>query len=195
MIAKLYEHNPILTPNKKQSWEAEAVFNGCPIQKGNKVFLLYRAMSLPYYHAIVKKRLAISDIGIAESEDGLNFCNRKRLIKPEFEWETFGCEDPRVTKLNNKYFIFYTGLANWPPGAEDIKIGLAISEDLEHITEKHLVTPFNAKAMALFPDKINGKMWAVLTINTDKPPAKICLISFDTEGFKKMTNTITCNKE
>ena len=181
MIIERFEKNPILKPNKNQSWEAEAVCNGCPITKGNKVFLLYRAISLPHYHTIVRKRLTVSDIGIAESEDGLNFYNRKRFIKPECEWEKFGCEDPRITKLNNKYYIFYTALSGWPPKKEDIKVGLAISGDLEKIDEKHLVTPFNAKAMALFPEKINDKMWAVLTVNTDKLPAKICLASFDEE--------------
>lgn len=181
MIIERFEKNPILKPDKSQSWEAEAVFNGCPIKKGEKVFLLYRAISLPHYHMIAKKRLEISNVGIAESEDGLNFYNRKRLIKPELEWEKFGCEDPRVTKLNDKYYIFYTALSNWPPKTEDIRVGLAISSDLEKIDEKHLVTPFNAKAMALFPEKIKGKMWAILTVNTDKPPAKICLVSFDTE--------------
>jgi len=47
------------------------------------------------------------------------------------------------------------------------------------ITEKHLVTPFNAKAMALFPEKINGKMAALLTINTDIKPSDICYVEFD----------------
>lgn len=181
MIIKRFEKNPILKPNKNQSWEAEAVFNGCPIQKGNKIFLLYRAVSLPHYHATAKTKLMVSDIGIAESKDGVNFYNRKRFIAPEYEWEKIGCEDPRVTKLNNKYYIFYTALSSWPPRAENIKVGMAISKDLEKIEEKHLVTPFNAKAMALFPEKINGKMWAVLTVNTDRPPAKICLASFDKE--------------
>ena len=60
-------------------------------------------------------------------------------------------------------------------------MGLAISRDLEKIEEKHLITPFNAKAMTLFPEKINGKMWAVLTVNTDKPPSRMCLASFEKE--------------
>lgn len=181
MIIRRSEKNPILTPNRDQSWEAEAVFNGCPVQKGDKIFLLYRAVSLPHYHTTAKARLAVSDIGIAESKDGLNFNNRKRFIVPEYEWEKFGCEDPRVTKLGNKYYIFYTALSGWPPRAENIKVGVAISKDLEKIEEKHLVTPFNAKAMALFSEKINEKMWAILTVNTDKPPAKICLASFAKE--------------
>ncbi len=181
MIVERFEKNPILTPNKDQSWEAEAVFNGCPVKKGSKTFLLYRAVSLPHYHSVAKTKLTVSDIGIAESRDGANFSNRRRFIVPEYEWERFGCEDPRITKLNGKYFIFYTALGSWPPQAETIRVGLALSKDLDKIEEKHLVTPFNAKAMALFPGKIGKKIWAVLTVHTDQPPAKICLASFDKE--------------
>lgn len=181
MFIERFDKNPILRPNKKQSWEAEAVFNGCPVKKGNKIFLLYRAISMPHYHTAAKTNLMVSDIGIAESKNGLDFHNRKRFIVSEHEWEKFGCEDPRVTKLNNTYYIFYTALSDWPPKAESIKIGVAISKDLKTVQEKHLVTPFNAKAMALFPEKINGKMWAILTVHTDKPPAKVCVASFDKE--------------
>ena len=182
MIIERFEKNPILVPDKNHSWEAEAVFNGCPVQKGKDIFLLYRAMSRPHYHTTAKTRLTVADIGIAESKDGMNFHNRKRFIIPEYEWERFGVEDPRITKLGDTYYIFYTALSAYPPNAGGIKIGLAISKDLKTIQEKHLVTPFNAKAMALFPEKINGKTWAILTVNTDKPPAKICLASFDEES-------------
>ncbi len=181
MLVERFKKNPILAPNGNQSWEAEAVFNGCPAILGDKTFLLYRAVSLPHYHMAAEATLMVSDIGIAESKDGINFSKRKRFIIPEREWEKFGCEDPRVTKLGNKYYIFYTALSGWPPNAENIKVGLAISRNLKTIEEKHLVTPFNAKAMALFPEKINGKIWAILTANTDKPPAKICTASFNKE--------------
>lgn len=181
MLIKRSDKNPILRPNSNQAWEAEAVFNGCPIEKGNKTFLLYRALSSQHYHTTAKTSLTLSDIGIAESVNGTNFHNRKRFIVPECEWEKSGCEDPRVTKLNNKYYIFYTALSNWPPSADNIKVGVAISKDLKTIAEKHLITPFNAKAMAIFPEKINGKIWAILTVNTDRMPAKICLASFDKE--------------
>ncbi len=182
MFIERSDKNPILKPNKDQSWEAEAVFNGCPIKKGKETYLFYRALSLPHYHALAQTKLMVSNIGIAQSKDGVNFSNRRHFIIPEESWEKFGCEDPRVTKLNNKYYIFYTALSAWPPKTEGIKIGLAISRDLKTIKEKHLVTPFNAKAMALFPEKINGKMWAVLTVHTDKPPAQICLASFEKES-------------
>ncbi|PIU03677.1 hypothetical protein COT44_01980 [Candidatus Shapirobacteria bacterium CG08_land_8_20_14_0_20_39_18] len=171
MIVNRYNKNPILTPNKNHPWEAEAVFNGCPIKKGKEVFLLYRAMS----------PLSVSSIGVAKSKDGVIFYNRQQLIISKYPWERFGCEDPRVTKLNKQYYIFYTGLSTYPPTAEGVKVALAISKDLKTVQEKHLITFFNAKAMSLFPEKINKKMWAVLTVHTDQPPAKICLASFNNE--------------
>ena len=182
MIIKRSNENPILKPLSEHSWEAEAVFNGCPVKKGNEIYLLYRALSLPHYHTSARATMMISDIGIAQSKDGIRFENRRRFIIPEHSWERFGCEDPRITKLGNKYYIFYTALSEYPFKAEGIKVGLAISKDLKTVQEKHLVTPFNAKGMALFPEKIGGKMWAVLTLHTDKPPAKICLASFEKES-------------
>ncbi len=182
MLIKRFEKNPILVPDKSHSWESEAVFNCSPVQKGEDIFLLYRATSLHHYHSIAKTRLMVSDIGITESKDGVNFNNRRRFIVPKYEWERFGCEDPRVSKLGETYYIFYTALSTYPPNAQGVKVGLAISDDLETIREKHLITSFNAKAMTLFPEKIKGKMWAILTVNTDMPPAKICLASFDNES-------------
>lgn len=182
MIIERFKKNPILVPNKNQSWEAEAVFNGCPIQGGNKTYLLYRALSLPHYHTLAQVRMRISDVGVAESKDGINFKNRRRFIFPEYSWEQFGCEDPRVTKLNGKFYIFYTAISHYPFNADGIKVGVAVSKNLETVQEKHLVTPFNAKAMALFPQKIGGKIYAVLTVHTDRPPAKICVAPFDKEA-------------
>ena len=97
------------------------------------------------------------------------------MIAPEEDWERFGCEDPRVTKIDDKYYIFYTALSVYPFAAEGIKVAVAVTKDFKKIEERHLVTPFNAKAMVLFPEKINGKYVALLTAHTDTPPVKICL--------------------
>jgi len=179
MIVKRYEHNPILEPDSSQAWEAHAVFNGCPIIKDGKTYLFYRAVSLPHYHTNTRSNFMVSDIGIAESENGYDYTNRRKYISPEQEWEKYGCEDPRVTKLDDKYYITYTALGSWPPNANTIKVGVAVSNDLAHIESKHLVTPFNAKAMSLFPEKINGKVWAILSVDTDNPPSHISLAELD----------------
>lgn len=179
MLVERFKQNPILKPNKNQSWEAYAVFNGCPLEEKGYVHLVYRALSLPHFHSLTNTILNVSNIGIAQSRDGINFFNRRRFIIPDQNWDRFGCEDPRITKLDNEYYIFYTALSEYPFKAEGIKVGLAISKDLKTVYRKYLITPFNAKAMTLFPEKINRKIFGLLTVHSDKPPAKICLVNFD----------------
>lgn len=179
VILKRSYKNPILSPNKDVEWEAEATFNGCSEYTKKKVHLLYRAMSKPKLHEGVN--MSVSTIGLAISDNIINFKERKQFIKPEYDWEKYGCEDPRVTKINGKFYIFYTALSAYPFGPDGIKVGLAITKDFDKITSKHLVTPFNAKAMSLFPTTVNGKMTAILAANTDKPPVKIAIARFKSE--------------
>ncbi len=174
---KKSSHNPLLSPNTNDTWEANAVFNWCPIKDGSTTHYLYRAMSST--ESYFGSNMSISTIGYTKSKKGINFLERKQFIAPEHEWEKYGCEDPRVTKIGNKFYIFYTALSNYPFNAENIKIAVAITRDFKKIEEKHLVTPFNAKAMALFPEKIKGKYVAVLSVNTDLPPARMCFAEFD----------------
>lgn len=121
----------------------------------------------------------LSTIGVTESTDGYHYGKRRQLIMPEEEWERFGCEDPRVTKIGDKYYIFYTALGGYPFSADNIKVAVAITKDFKKIISKHLVTPFNAKAFTLFPDKVNGKYAALLSFHTDLPPSKMTIAYFD----------------
>lgn len=168
--------NPILKPDPKNSWEHQAAFNPS-IVKDKMYHMVYRALSDSQNWQ--GRELQLSTIGHAESVDAVTFTKRKQLIKPEMDWEKFGCEDPRITKLDGEYFLFYTALSDYPFYPAGIKIGLARFSDFTKPIEKHLVTPFNSKAMTLFPEKINGKYAALLTVHTDLPPARICLALFD----------------
>ncbi len=171
-------HNPILSPAKERSWEAAAAFNGCPVMQGRKTTLLYRAMSEP--ELLKEPHIRTSVIARTSSVDGIHYHgDRSVLISPDQDYDKFGCEDPRVTKLDKTFYIFYTALGGYPFSAENIKVAVAISDDLKTIKEKHLVTPFNAKAMALFPEKINGKMGALVTVNSDRKPSDICYAEFE----------------
>lgn len=165
-----YLFNPILSPDVKHSWEKTAVFNGSVVQDNNKFLMVYRCVGDN-----------LSTIGLATSHDGYNFSHRKQILKPEYPWEQYGLEDPRITQIDGKFYIFYTAISEASPGPNSIKIAVAITTDF--ITfEKHLVTPFNAKAMALFPKKINGQFVAILSANTDLPPSKTALAFFDKES-------------
>jgi predicted GH43/DUF377 family glycosyl hydrolase len=176
---KRSDENPVLIPDPDNNWEGEATFNGCPVKHKGKIYLLYRAESSALSNGGPHRN--VSSIGCASSSDGIHFKDRYQLIRPEEEWEQFGCEDPRVTGLDGKYYIFYTALSKYPFTADGIRVGVAITSDFKQIEAKHPVTTFNAKAMALFPERINGKIAAVLTANTDNPPAKIAVAYFDDE--------------
>lgn len=177
LTVKRFVGNPILTPNKKNPWEGYAVLNGSVVKKDKSYHMLYRAISTPQHWQ--DAYMHVSSIGHATSEDGFAFLNRTQFLTPQYDWERFGCEDPRVTYIDDKFVIFYTAIATNPPSPEGIRVGVAITRDFVTFEEKHLVTPFNAKAMALFPKKINGKYTAILTVDTDNPPAKIAIAQFD----------------
>lgn len=175
-VVKKSEHNPILVPNKDHYWEEFATFNMCPIQKGRTIYGLYRAIS-----AVDKINIQqqTSVIGIGKSKDGIHFEERSPFIVPEEPWDVHGCEDPRVTFFEGKYYIFYTALSGYPFNKDNIKVAVAVSKDLKKIDERHLVTPFNAKAMTLFPKRINGKITVIFSAHTDMPPAKMAIAKFD----------------
>jgi predicted GH43/DUF377 family glycosyl hydrolase len=177
-LVKRSKNNPIVWPNRENRWEAEAAFNGCAIRGASHVDLFYRAESAPERVNDVEMR--ISTIGHAVSTDGARFTGREQLIVPQHDWERFGCEDPRATLFEGRYYIFYTALSRYPFVPEGIKVGLAVGKDLNCL-EKYEVTTFNAKAMALFPGRVKGKMAALLTANTDRPPSRISLALFDNE--------------
>lgn len=169
--------NPIITPSAMNIWEKKAAFNGSVAFENEMFNMVYRAQSETTYYQ--GHNLSLATIGLASSRDGVQFTNHKQFITPEYVWELFGCEDPRITYFENKYYIFYTALSNYPFNASGIKVGLAISPDMKTIESKRLITPFNAKAMALFPERVNGKIVTILSANTDLPPSKISLAYFD----------------
>ncbi len=170
------EQNPILKPEPQNSWEAAGSFNGSVAFDGKTYHMVYRALS--HEQDCLGVRMQVSSVGYAESSDGINFINHRQLFAPTEDWEKYGCEDPRITLLDNTYFIFYTALSEYPFNQNGIKVAVAITQDLKNIQKKHQVTPFNAKAMAMFPEKINGQYAALLTVHTDNPPARICLALF-----------------
>ena len=177
-IVRRSKHNPIVAPDSAHPWEASGTFNCSAIKDGKKTLAVYRALSANHQIPNFPEKLSV--IGMAESADGFHFENRRPLITPEAPWERFGCEDPRLTKFGNTYYIFYTALSEFPFRSESIKSAVVKTKDFKTL-ERHLVTPFNAKGMALFPEKINGKFAVVFSINTDRPPAKIAFAFFDKE--------------
>ncbi len=175
-VVKRSHHNPILVPDKNHNWESYATFNMSVVKKGKTYYGVYRAISAV---DTVYKPEQVSTIGIGTSKDGTHFEDRVPFITPVEEWEKYGCEDPRVTFFEGNYYTFYTALSNYPFNAEGIKVAVAISKDLKKVKERHLVTPFNAKAMTLFPERVGGKVTAILSVHTDLPPSKVAIVQAD----------------
>lgn len=165
-----YSKNPVLLCTSS-TWEHQGSFNGCPIRSFDGYHMLYRAQSESI--TVQKKDLEISSIGHAISFDRVSFINRRQLITPTESWERFGCEDPRVTQIDDTFYICYTGLATWPPTPGGISAGIATTKDFFTIDHKYHATPFNSKALTLFPETINGSYAALITANSDLPPSTI----------------------
>jgi len=71
----------------------------------------------------------ISRIGLALSKDGFNFkrTSETPLIKPEENYDKWACEDPRITKIGNTFYITYVALSRrvknqGKPSYEDIHL-------------------------------------------------------------------------
>lgn len=169
------EHNPLIAPRRDHAWEYVAAFNPSPVQKDNEIHIFYRALSRP--DVLASPYAGLSSIGKTVSFDGNHFQDRKQVVVPEEPWEELGCEDPRITFFEGRYYLFYTAVERFD--ASGIKVAVAISDDCETFTEKHLVTPFNAKAFCLFPERVNGKVTAVFSAHTDSPPARIAIAQAD----------------
>ncbi len=171
-------NDPFISPDIDLPWQSLAAFNPSPVLGKDSTTVLYRAAGIASLHEGIEN-FELSSIGAATSTDGEHFGDHRQLITPDEEWERYGVEDPRVTLIDGVHYIFYTALSAYPFGAEGIKVAVATSKDLKTIDAKHQVTPFNAKAMTLFPERVNGKLCAILTVNSDLPPARTAIALFD----------------
>lgn len=139
-----YEDNPIMGP-QGDGFEAMAVFNPTVIVEDGIFYMLYRA----------EDRKGVSRIGLAESEDGINFVRRSEpVLSPTEKYEFWGgCEDPRVVKIEDTYYLTYTAYNGWRA-----KLALATSTDLIHWEKHGVIIPWPwSKAGAIVPQRINGR--------------------------------------
>src|SRR3989344_3243145 len=158
-------HNPILAPQKERPWEARATYNPSVVRTDEGMRLYYRALGNP--DVLQTPHPGLSSIGTAFAEDGVHFRMRQQVIAPKEPWDVFGCEDPRVTLFEGRWYCFYTALGGYPFGPDNIKVAVAIGDAPDNFTERHLITPFNAKAATLFPERVGGDIILLLTAHTD----------------------------
>lgn len=164
-VIRREESNPILAPQRERPWEAIATYNPSAVKVKNGVRIFYRALGSP--DALQTPTAGLSSIGTAFSDGGINFHSRQQIVVPQESWDAFGCEDPRVTFFEGRWYCFYTALGGYPFGPDNIKVALAIGNEPDNFVERHLITPFNAKAATIFPERVGGDIVMLLTAHTD----------------------------
>lgn len=138
LILEKFRQNPILKPIVDHFWESRAVLNPAVVSSSGKVHIVYRAVG----------DTATSVLGYASSSDGVNIDERLdqpiytpsepfegvSKIPPKFCSLAFlsggggcgGCEDPRITKIGDKFYMIYVAY----DGVSSPRLALTwISED------------------------------------------------------------------
>jgi len=129
------------------------VFNCAAVFHKKKYHLIYRATDI---NASGKDGPFISTLGHAVSSDGLNFERlRTPLLRPEGEQELRGMEDPRIVKIDDTFYMMYTGYRGHTH--TDYRICLASSTNLTTWKRHGIMLDEPNKDATLFPEKINGR--------------------------------------
>jgi len=152
---KRFKGNPILEPKVENTWESRLVFNAASLYLKSKIHILYRAMGND----------GISRIGYATTSDGYTIDSRlsNPIFEPAERAEHSGCEDPRLTFLDDKILMAYTALSELDHGQlYQISLTSIAVEDFLNQTWKwnSRLLPFRGirnKDAVLFPRKINGE--------------------------------------
>ena len=100
---------------------------------------------------------SISYLRIATSENGRDFkIQNTPAIWPGNKYETFGLEDPRITKIDKEYYITYKSVSEL-----GICTSLIKTNDFENFHRMGIIFCPENLDVAIFPEKINGKFYAL----------------------------------
>jgi len=118
----------ILLEKTTRDFENEGVLNPAVIRVGDNVHIFYRAVSRGNY----------SSIGYCMLEGPTKVVKRLEipLISIQFDYESHGIEDPRITQIDGLYYMTYTAF----DGVNALG-ALATSNDLVHWEKKGIIVP------------------------------------------------------
>ena len=126
-MIKVTKGEIILESRPDKEFENEGVLNPGCVDKDGITHMFYRAV----------KKDNFSTIGYCQIKDGeIIFRNDKPLMSPEYRYESQGLEDPRVTFLEGRYYMFYTAF-----DGQSAVVAYAVSNDLKTWVKKGLISP------------------------------------------------------
>ncbi|HEX8386143.1 MAG TPA: glycosidase, partial [Rubricoccaceae bacterium] len=182
---------PVLQPTPDVPWASGALFNpGAAL--GDDGVLRLLARGVPAGHRRVEVQHAdeheprfgfetyVSALGLAtRGPDGRFALDAEPLLAPSGEVDRFGCEDARVTRLNGRWWITYTALAEPAATATwGVGIALASTDDWKTVERHGRIGPaVRDKDAALFPRPIGGRIAMFHRIAPD-----VQLVWFEDEG-------------
>lgn len=95
---------------------------------------------------------SLSHLRIARSRDGVHFTvDTEPAIRPTAEEESWGMEDPRITKIEDIYYINYTSVTKNGPATS-----LISTRDFQHFERHGVIFAPENKDVTIFPEKIGG---------------------------------------
>jgi predicted GH43/DUF377 family glycosyl hydrolase len=105
-----------------------------------------------YYHKGKMLLTSLSHLRIARSTDGRNFTfDPEPAIFPSTPFEAYGCEDPRITLIDDTYWITYTAVSD-----RGVAVGMASTKDFRSFEKHGVIFPPYQKDVAIFPEKVRG---------------------------------------
>lgn len=100
---------------------------------------------------------SLSYLRIARSKDGHQFSiDDQPFVYPSNELEVFGIEDPRITKIDDTYYIYFSAVS--PVGVGE---SLVSTKDFIAVEHHGMIFAPENKDVLIFPEKINGKYYAL----------------------------------
>lgn len=125
---ELVTKHGVILESTNYSFENLGVFNPAIMQEGNTVHMFYRAVRDGNF----------STIGYCKLDGPLNVVERctEPLLYPETPEEFQGVEDPRITKIDDTYYLSYAAY-------DGINVfgAYATSKDLKTFERKGIITP------------------------------------------------------
>jgi beta-1,2-mannobiose phosphorylase / 1,2-beta-oligomannan phosphorylase len=137
-------------------FESHGVLNPGVFQDGNTVHLFYRAVSDGNYSSIGYCKL--------EGPNQILIRDKEPILAPEFLYEAHGMEDPRITQIDDLYYLTYTAY----DGVNALG-ALAISRDLNHFEKLGIIVPqlsyFEFEVLTKKAEHVADRYWSHFNTN------------------------------
>jgi predicted GH43/DUF377 family glycosyl hydrolase len=100
---------------------------------------------------------SISHFKVARSNDGVHFTVDENIgFGAQTDYESFGVEDPRISLIDGRYYISYVAVSE-----NGVVTALASTEDFKDFERKGIIFCPDNKDVVIFPERINGKFYAL----------------------------------